>query len=73
MAKPSKTVKIEKLLERVNNALAAPDSTPDGREALCAVLESVLLDANQYAGFSYLTTDEALGAGSRRRYMMKER
>jgi hypothetical protein len=63
-----KTVEVGKILAMVNVALACPDSTPDGREALCTMLETVLMDAGSYQGYSYIDTDEVEGNGTRRKY-----
>lgn len=66
-----KTLPISQLVERANEMLAAPGSTPEGREAICVMIESLLLDAGRYGGFRYLPTTEVEGAGTRRAYMMK--
>jgi hypothetical protein len=66
-----KTIEVGKLLNAANAALSAKDSTADGREAVCAMIEYVLMDTNNYAGFRYLNTDEILGNGSRRSYFTK--
>jgi len=63
-----KTIEVGKILAMVNMALARPDSTPDGREAMCMMLESVLMDAGSYQGYAYLDTDEVEGNGTRRKY-----
>lgn len=68
---PRKTVSVESLLRQANAMLAAKGSTPDGREAVCALLESVLLETGNYVGFRYLDTNEVEGAGTRRQYAMK--
>jgi len=63
-----KTIEVGKILGMVNMALAHPDSTPDGREAMCAILESVLMESGSYEGYAYLDTDEVEGNGTRRKY-----
>ena len=66
-----KTLPVTQIVERANEMLAAPGSTPEGREAICVMVESLLLEAGRYGGFRYLPTTEVLGAGSRRVYMVK--
>jgi hypothetical protein len=73
-----KTFEVSNVLETVNGYLAAPDSTPDGREAVASMLESILFETGNYAGFRYLEqemhddgTVKTLGCGSRRKYFSK--
>lgn len=66
-----KTVDVDFVLARGNTYLASNESTEDGREAVCAIIESVLFEAGRYAGFRYLPTNEVNGAGSRREYFTK--
>ncbi len=74
-----KTISVSKALAFANQTLAAPDTTPDGREAVCELIESILFESGQYAGFRYLEqemhedgTVKTLGSGSRRKYFMKD-
>lgn len=67
-----KTIEIERLREMTNAYLANEESNPDGREAVASILEAALFETGRYAGFRYLDTDEVMGAGSRRFYMIKE-
>ena len=73
-----KTIKVEKVLDVVNEYLAASNSTPDGREGACGLLETLLFETGNYGGFRYLEQEhdqdgslKTIGCGSRRRYLMK--
>ena len=73
-----KTIEIAKTLQMANAHLAAPDSTPDGREAIASMITAILQDTGNYAGFRYLEqemhangTVKTLGCGSRREYFRK--
>jgi hypothetical protein len=73
-----KTIEIAKTLQMSNAYLAAPDSTPDGREAIASMITAILQDTGNYAGFRYLEqemhangTVKTLGCGSRREYFRK--
>jgi len=63
-----KTIEVHTLLNMANAALSTKDSTADGREAMCAMIEKVLLNTSNYAGYRYLTTNEIAGSGTRRYY-----
>lgn len=63
-----KTIEVEFVVQRANTYLSSAESTADGREAVCSIVESVLFEAGRYAGFRYLPTNEAAGAGTRREY-----
>lgn len=74
-----KTISLEELTDRVNKMLAdSDDDLVEGREALGVLLETVLLEADAYAGFSYLPSEWEKGNlktdgidESRRRYYLK--
>jgi hypothetical protein len=73
-----KTIEVCDVLESANKFLAAKDSTPDGREAVLNMLESILFATGNYDGFRYLELEMhedgsvlTLGSGSRREYFMK--
>jgi hypothetical protein len=68
---PRKTINVSKVLELANNMLAHPASLPDGREATCEMLETILFASGQYDGYRYLDTSEIEGGGTRREYFMK--
>lgn len=52
---PRKTVDISVLTSRVNGMLAAPSiDTLDAKEALCLLIDGILLDNEQYIGFAYV-------------------
>lgn len=55
MKKPRrKTVSVGKQLAQINFALSNHCVPVQGREALAAVAESMLMDSGNYLGFSYL-------------------
>jgi len=62
---------VRTFLEYGNNYLSDKNSTPEGRLAVANMIESVLFETGQFAGFKYLDTDEVDGAGTRREYFMK--
>lgn len=63
-----KTIKVDDILKMINGQLAAEGSTPDGREAICGLLESILFQTGNYQGYRYLDTSEIEGNGTRRYY-----
>jgi hypothetical protein len=74
-----KTVEVGKLLNNAKKFLAAPDSTADGREAICSFIEGVLFETKNYEGYHYLDiayhddgTVKTLGSGSRRKYFAND-
>jgi hypothetical protein len=74
-----KTVEVGKLLNNANKFLAAPDSTADGREAVCSFIEGVLFETKNYEGYRYLELEvhedgtlKTLGNGSRRQYFAND-
>jgi hypothetical protein len=53
-----KTVKVADIVSRINGMIAAtPDEMTRERQALAMALETILFDANAYAGFNYLTSE----------------
>lgn len=48
-----KTVKVQEMREHLNALIARWDNA-DGRRALCAAVENMLMDAKAYHGFSYI-------------------
>lgn len=62
------TIKVEMVKTMANHFLAHKDTNNDERRAIASFIESVLMESGNYKGFSYLDTDEVLGAGTRRRY-----
>jgi hypothetical protein len=73
-----KTIEVSKVLEAMNACLAAPNSTPDGREAIACMLESFLMETGNYGGYRYLEQEhhedgtlKTLGCGTRREYFNK--
>lgn len=57
MSKSRKTVDVEVIRNRVNVMLAAPDSShcnAETRKGAAFILETVLHDTGNYAGFNYL-------------------
>lgn len=63
-----KTIEVGKILKLANHVLANPNSTPDEREGICSMIETVLFETGNYNGYRYLDTDEIEGNGSRRHY-----
>lgn len=53
-----KTVSVDALVSAANRMLAARDPSRQERASVCAVLESVLMEADAYRGFRYLSDDE---------------
>jgi hypothetical protein len=49
-----KTFEVRKLVETVNHMLKHSTCSDAERMAMCTVLERVLFDTNNYAGFCYL-------------------
>jgi hypothetical protein len=48
-----KTVQVAQITRQVNQMIAAPNSTKDGRVALGVFLASLLLETGNYRGFNY--------------------
>ena len=69
-----KTIEVGKVLRIANNFLAAKHTTADERESVCAVMEAILFETDNYRGFAYLPKDlypgETDGLGTRRRYFV---
>jgi hypothetical protein len=49
-----KTIEVGKVLKIANNFLAAKHTTADERESVCAVMEAILFETDNYEGFRYL-------------------
>jgi hypothetical protein len=49
-----KTVTVDIIRDKVNQMIAAPKSTQEGRVALSVFLSSLLLETGNYRGFQYL-------------------
>ena len=49
-----KTFEVRKLVEEVNRRLALSTCSDAERLTLCSLLERILFDTNNYAGFGYL-------------------
>lgn len=58
MPSKRKTVRIEELVKFVNQELAHPGSTKQGRYALICMLERFLFETKQWRGYRYLTDKE---------------
>lgn len=55
MSKARKTIEVEKLRDWANHFLKnSPDDKVQGREEICAFIETVLHTSNRYFGFKYL-------------------
>lgn len=71
MAKVSrKTYSVAKMLAQANHYLAHKDSTADGRETMCGMIEYILHGSGNYCGYKYLETSEIAGNGTRRFYFV---
>ena len=61
MSKAKKTFKVEDLKSKINNMiLNTKDSMKEERSAIAIVLESVLMDTDNYNGLNYLTKEQML-------------
>jgi hypothetical protein len=49
-----KTFRVSELVNEVNDRLALSTCGPDGRKGMCTVVEHVLMETGNYAGFMYL-------------------
>jgi|LauGreDrversion4_2_1035121.scaffolds.fasta_scaffold04348_3 hypothetical protein len=54
MPTPRKTTQVEQILEFVNTQLRQDHWTPEEKRGMYIVLDRILLDTNQYAGFNYV-------------------
>jgi len=59
MTTSRKTIEVEYVLDLVNSNLKRDDLTPEQKEAMFSILDSILFHTNQYAGFSYLDSYDA--------------
>ena len=53
------TIDLRDLRDRINTMLRVSTCEPEGRVALSTLLESVLTEAGQYRGFSYVGAENA--------------
>ena len=71
-----KTIEVGKVLKIANNFLAAKHTTADERESVCAVIEAILFETDNYRGFAYLPKENYAHEtgfehdGTRRRYFV---
>jgi len=54
MAKAKKTVKVEEIKSRINNLLARENLSQNTKSIHCSILESILMDTNNYQGFNHI-------------------
>lgn len=54
MATPRKTIQVEQVLNFVNTQLRQDHWTPEEKRGMYIVLDRILHDSNQYAGFNYV-------------------
>ena len=54
----AKTIKVEKIRTQINSMIAGSTCSPDGRQGMIQVLESILHESGNYNGFRYLLPDE---------------
>lgn len=48
------TLRVDDLRTKINKRLAIADLHEDAKREICNLLESVLMDANKYGGYSYI-------------------
>lgn len=58
--KPRKTINVESVREKVNNMLARPLECVE-KVTLCCLLEDILMETQNYHGFSFLNTATQCG------------
>ena len=58
--KARKTIRIEKIVDDINEKLASACWNKDQREILIAILDRWLIDNKAYKGFRYLGTNEVM-------------
>lgn len=67
-----KTIAVGKMLRIANTFLAAKNTTPEERDGVALMIETILCETGNYQGFRYLESkdypDETDGLGSRRWY-----
>ena len=68
MPAPRKSFKVADLLEFVNHNLASDKIEESVKDGLCSVVERVLMDTNNYKGFSYV--DGYKGEETHKRFYM---
>lgn len=72
MTKPRKNVSVDRVRELANNYFANANSDAVAREAIMSLVECVLMETGNYAGYRYLDLDayksNVDGAGSRVEY-----
>jgi hypothetical protein len=61
MAKPRRTVRLRDLVAWVNERNRCSTCDPKVREGWNALLDAFLMEAEAYAGFGFLTSDELAG------------
>ena len=75
-----KTFKVKDLVDKMNSRLENSTCSPEARFGMISVLESILHETGNYAGFNYLESGEvgesgyveSFGDESRRFYYYKE-
>jgi hypothetical protein len=61
MAKPRRTVQLRDLVAWVNERNRCSTCDPQVRQGWNALVDSMLMTADAYSGFGYLTADELVG------------
>ncbi len=62
MRNHTKTIRVRIILDKINHALASETLSRERKLGLAGLLETILMDTGNYAGFGYLSdyqTDEA--------------
>jgi hypothetical protein len=66
-----KTIEVGKMLRVANTFLAAKNTTPEERDGVAVMIETILFETGNYQGFRYLESadyPDELYDGSRRAY-----
>ena len=50
-----KTIKVKELVASLNQQLANPNLSQEEKKVICSITERILLDTNNYRGFTYIT------------------
>jgi len=61
MSRIRKTANVASILKRVNHRLANSTCSPEVRQGMASVLETILMDSGLYAGYGYLTEKDLGG------------
>lgn len=54
MARSRKTIEVKALKDKINYMLSIPTLIQEEKRVLCGLLESILMDTNNYHGFNHI-------------------